>query len=244
MVEGTKRVLLVDDHPLFRQGLAVALRNDVGLAVIGEVGSAEQALELARRIDFDIAVVDMLMPTTSGISLTAELFELQPRCRVLGLSMVDDPGLIADMLRARACGFAIKTQSTDDILDAIRQVLGGLRYLPPGVSHDEVDAELGGVDPDRIMGFGFMWAPPSVLVDAIGAARTITLLEQAKLPVPTVVVDAATHQRPLFNEPAADHSRFFAVAAPSAGHVHRDRSASPRPESSSIATEPQLSVAR
>ncbi len=82
------------------------------------------------------------MPTTSGISLTSELFELQPRCRVLGLSVIDDPGLIADMLRAHACGFAVKTQPIAEIVDALRQVLGGLRYLPPGVSRNAVDAEL------------------------------------------------------------------------------------------------------
>jgi DNA-binding NarL/FixJ family response regulator len=56
--------------------------------------------------------------------------------------VIDDPGLIADMLRAHACGFASKTQEVSEILDAIRQVLGGIRYLPPRVSRDAVDAEL------------------------------------------------------------------------------------------------------
>ena len=68
-------------------------------------------------------------------------------------------------------------------------------------------------DIDRIMGFGFNWAPPSVLVDAIGPGRTIVMLEKAKLPVPTPILEAATHQRPLFNEPSVDSSRFFVVAA-------------------------------
>ena len=68
-------------------------------------------------------------------------------------------------------------------------------------------------DVDRIMGFGFNWAPPSVFVDAIGPSRTVILLERAKLPVPAAVLDAATHQRALFNEPSVDTSRFFTVAA-------------------------------
>ena len=67
-------------------------------------------------------------------------------------------------------------------------------------------------DVDRIMGFGFNWAPPSVLVDAIGARRTIGLLEQAKLPVPRVVVDAAEKSLHLFDEPAVDRGRFFFAA--------------------------------
>jgi 3-hydroxyacyl-CoA dehydrogenase len=66
-------------------------------------------------------------------------------------------------------------------------------------------------DVDRIMGFGFNWAPPSVLVDAIGPARTITMLQQAKLPVPPSILEAAQHQRALFNEPV-DSSRFFIAA--------------------------------
>ncbi len=136
------RIILVDDHPLFRQGLLVALRREQDLDVVGDVGSAGEAIELAKSMMFDLAVVDVLMPTTSGISLTSELFEHQPTCRVLGLSVIDDPGLIADMLRAHACGFATKTQQIDEILDAIRQVLGGLRYLPPRVSRDAVEAEL------------------------------------------------------------------------------------------------------
>jgi DNA-binding NarL/FixJ family response regulator len=67
---------------------------------------------------------------------------VQPSCRVLGLSVIDDPGLIADMFRAKACGFASKTQEVSEIVDAIQQVLGGLRYLPPRISRDAVDAEI------------------------------------------------------------------------------------------------------
>ncbi len=68
-------------------------------------------------------------------------------------------------------------------------------------------------DIDRIMGFGFCWAPPGLLVDAIGAARAIAMLEQAQLPVPESIALSARHQRPIFDEPAVDARRFFAVAA-------------------------------
>jgi 3-hydroxyacyl-CoA dehydrogenase len=67
-------------------------------------------------------------------------------------------------------------------------------------------------DVDRIMGFGFNWAPPSVLVDAIGAARTIQLLEHEQLPVPAVIAEAASASRPLFTEPSVDSGRFFVAA--------------------------------
>jgi DNA-binding NarL/FixJ family response regulator len=135
-------VALVDDHPLFRQGLAAVLNREQDLAVICEAGDAEHALEQARRFELDAAVIDVLMPEMSGISLASELLELQPRCKILGLSAVEEPGLIADMLRARACGFALKSQSSAEIVEALRQVLDGMRYLPPGISHELIDAEL------------------------------------------------------------------------------------------------------
>jgi two-component system, NarL family, response regulator NreC len=135
-------VVIVDDHPLFRQGLAVALRREPDLHVIGEAGDATGALDLVRNFEFDVAVVDVLMPEMSGISLASELFGVQPRCKILGLSVIDDPGLIADMLRAHACGFALKSQPISEIVEALHLVLGGVRYLPPAVSRDAVDAEL------------------------------------------------------------------------------------------------------
>lgn len=135
-------VAVIDDHPLFRKGLIAALRGELDFEVIGEAGDAASALQLARDRKLDAAVIDVLMPERSGISLASELIEIQPGCKLLALSVIDDPGLIADMLRAHAAGFAVKTQPIREIVDAIRQVLGGLRYLPPGVSRDAVDAEL------------------------------------------------------------------------------------------------------
>ncbi|MBA3818295.1 MAG: 3-hydroxyacyl-CoA dehydrogenase family protein [Deltaproteobacteria bacterium] len=94
--------------------------------------------------------------------------------------------------------------------DLLRQVVLGYISYGLGLVGEVVERPR---DVDRIMGFGFNWAPPSVLVDAIGPGRTIVMLEQAKLPVPLAILDAATHQRALFNEPAVDTSRFFVIAA-------------------------------
>jgi DNA-binding NarL/FixJ family response regulator len=138
------RVALVDDHPLFLQGLAAVLSKESQLEIVGEATNAEDALTLARTHELDVAVLDILMPGSSGISLASELYELQPSCRVLGLSVIDEPGLIADMLRARACGYALKTQPVSEIVEAIMQVIGGLRYLPPTVSADQIETELAG----------------------------------------------------------------------------------------------------
>ncbi len=94
--------------------------------------------------------------------------------------------------------------------DVLRQILLGYVSYGLGLVGKVVRKPR---DIDRIMAFGFNWAPPSVIVDAIGAARTIALLERYRLPVPQAVVDSARHQRALFAEPAVDRARFFPLAA-------------------------------
>ena len=141
-LEGKLRLFLVDDHPLFRTGLGYALTRSAGFVVVGEAGTAGEALAAIDSAQPDVAIVDVLLPSVSGVSLVGELATRCPGIRTLALSVVDEPGLIADMLRAGASGFALKTQSPDQIVEAVRTVVGGLRYLPPEVSRAAIDAEL------------------------------------------------------------------------------------------------------
>jgi 3-hydroxyacyl-CoA dehydrogenase len=92
----------------------------------------------------------------------------------------------------------------------LRRVMLGYISYGLGLVGEVVDRPS---DIDRIMGYGFRWAPPGLLVDAIGPGRTIVLLEKARLPVPAPIIDSAVHMRPLFSEPAVDGSRFFVDAA-------------------------------
>jgi DNA-binding NarL/FixJ family response regulator len=132
----------VDDHPLYRHALGVIVQAEPDLELVGSVGSALEAMELAHQVQFDLAIVDVLMPITSGFTLCSELLDQCPGCKILILSAVDDPGLIADLFRGGACGFALKSQEPAEIMDAIHAVLGGLRYVAPAVSRAVGDAEL------------------------------------------------------------------------------------------------------
>ena len=136
------QIAIVDDHPLFREGLSLALRDVPALDVVGQAGNAQEALALAAQTALDLAVVDILMPVVSGISLAAQMLSVRPTCKILALSVIDEPVLIADMLRAGAGGYAFKTQPTTEIVEAIHAVLGGIRYLPPRVSRDAIASEL------------------------------------------------------------------------------------------------------
>jgi DNA-binding NarL/FixJ family response regulator len=140
----SSQVMLVDDHPLFRAGLAQLLAFQPDLHVAAEVGTPAEAVEIAAREPIDIAVLDVLMPTTSGVSLAAQLLDVRPSCKLLALSAIDEPAMIAAMLRSGASGYAIKTQNPHDIITAIRTVLAGEPYLPPSVSRDEVMARVHG----------------------------------------------------------------------------------------------------
>lgn len=137
------RIAIVDDHPLFRRGLGATLEHEAEFTIVGEVGSALEACALARVAVIDLAIVDVMMPETSGLTLCTELLVIQPACKILVLSVIDEPGLIADILRAGASGYALKTQSVPEILTAIRQVLGGVRYLPTSVPREAIEAALG-----------------------------------------------------------------------------------------------------
>lgn len=132
------QTLLVDDHPLFRAGLALAIDREPDLQVAAEVGNSAEACDVLRRMPIDIAVIDVLMPKTNGISLATELLEVRHEVKILALSVLDEPVMIAAMLRAGASGYALKTQPPSEIIAAIREVLTGQIYLPPRVSREAV----------------------------------------------------------------------------------------------------------
>lgn len=130
--------MLVDDHPLFRAGLAMSLQHEPDLSVVGEAGSPAEAVAILQSTAVDIAVIDVLMPSSSGVSLAPLLIEVQPACKILALSVLDEPAMIATMLQAGAAGYALKSQTASEIMNAMRVVLGGECYLPPEVSSSAV----------------------------------------------------------------------------------------------------------
>jgi len=131
-------VLLVDEQPILRSGLAHVLDRERDLVVAGEAGTAIAALDLVRAASFDLAIVDVLMPDATGISLARAIIAACPSLRVIGLSVLDDPSVIASMLRAGATGYVLKTQSTEHVVTAVRDVLAGRRYLPPLIAAEVV----------------------------------------------------------------------------------------------------------
>lgn len=127
------RVLVVDDHPLFRAGLCAVLDREPDFEVAAQVGTLEEAMHVIGSQPVDLAIVDILLPNGDGIQVTRKLRERAQDLSVLGLSVLDEPIRVAELLRAGAVGFVHKTQPVTEILDAMRRTLAGDRYLCPAL---------------------------------------------------------------------------------------------------------------
>jgi DNA-binding NarL/FixJ family response regulator len=122
-------ILLVDDHPVTRQGVAVLINQQPDLTVCGEADSAPAAIELIQQCEPDMAIVDLTLKTTGGIELIKHARTLRPEMPVLVMSMHDESLYAERALRAGASGYIMKQEASDRILTAIRQVLSGELYL-------------------------------------------------------------------------------------------------------------------
>lgn len=128
------RILIVDDHPIVRLGIRQMLSADRGLSVCGEADSAEAALQLAKRSEADLAIVDLSLGDVTGLELIRQLHEAVPQVAVLVLSMHDEALFAERTLRAGARGYIMKHEAIDGLVGAIRHVLSGRIYVSERMS--------------------------------------------------------------------------------------------------------------
>ena len=125
------RVLLVDDHPVVRSGYLRLLEQIGDISVVGEAGDAAAAYESFRETRPDVTVADLSLPGTSGVELIRTILQYDADARVLAFSMHEDPPLIRRVLDAGARGFVGKGAAPEQLVDAVRAVHRGERYLAP-----------------------------------------------------------------------------------------------------------------
>lgn len=130
----SKRLLIVDDHPLFREGLKAILRRDPSFAVVGEAGGYAEALRAAKACRPDLAVLDISLPDRSGIQLARELRQMLPELGVLMVSMHAKADYVAEALKVGALGYLTKDAATDNLLSGLRAVAAGQPWLDPTLS--------------------------------------------------------------------------------------------------------------
>ncbi len=148
-MEDAVRVLIADDHPLFREGMRGRLDRVADVVVVGEAATGDEAVEMARRLEPDVILMDIKMPGLNGIEATREILQAIPRVGVLMLTMFEDDDSVFAAMRAGAKGYLLKGSGGEEVVHAIRAVASGEVVFGPGVA-------------ERIMGF-FCAPKPTVM---------------------------------------------------------------------------------
>ncbi|WP_160034958.1 response regulator transcription factor [Paenibacillus sp. An7] len=133
-MERNIKVLLVDDHEMVRIGLAAVLDTEEGIEVIGEAGSGEEGLRLAKEYKPDVVLMDLVMDGMDGIETTRELLKLQPDCKVIVLTSYLDDEKMYPVIEAGAFSYLLKTSRATEIADAIRAADRGQSVLESQVA--------------------------------------------------------------------------------------------------------------
>jgi DNA-binding NarL/FixJ family response regulator len=129
-----KRIVIIDDHPLFRKGLEELIHSDNSFAVCGEAGSAAEAMDVIRELNPDLAIVDLSLPGANGIELIKNIRAEYPKLPILVLSMHDESLYALRALRAGADGYVMKHEAMANVIQAIHEVLNGRPYLSPAMA--------------------------------------------------------------------------------------------------------------
>ncbi len=128
------KILLVDDHALFREGLRTLLSVQPDFSVVGEASNGEEAVRLAVERQPGIVLMDLRMPVLDGVSATRRLHQVLPGCRVIVLTTFDDDEYVFDGLRAGAVGYLLKDASSDKLFEAIHAAARGEYFMLPSIT--------------------------------------------------------------------------------------------------------------
>ncbi|MGH2551711.1 MAG: response regulator transcription factor [Thermomicrobiales bacterium] len=142
-----KRVLIIDDHPIFRHGITTMINREDDLEVCGEASTAPMGLERMRRLNPDIIVLDISIPGSNGIELLKSIRAEAPHIPMLVLSMHDESLYAARAIRAGALGYVMKLEAVDSILSAIRKVVEKEPYISPKYRDRLILDAVGGHEP-------------------------------------------------------------------------------------------------
>lgn len=135
----TIRILVADDHAVVCKGLRALLEAEPDFEVVGEVHDGLEVLPMVSRAKPDILLLDIMMPGLNGLEVARQVHQRQPQTRVVVLSMHSSEAYVLEALRNGAAGYLLKQSTEEDLVQGIRQVLSGQRYLSPPLTERAVE---------------------------------------------------------------------------------------------------------
>jgi len=132
-------VVLAEDHQLVRQGLKALLQAEPDLEVVGEAADGVEAMELTRRLQPDVLVLDLMIPRLFGVDVIRQVRQSARKTKIVVLSMHADESFVRESLRAGAYGYVLKESSAEELTRAVRAALAGRRHLSPPLADRAIE---------------------------------------------------------------------------------------------------------
>jgi two-component system response regulator NreC len=129
------RLIIADDHEIYRDGLKFMLKKETEFEVVGEAANGKSLISISQQLEPDVILTDIIMPVIDGIAATKIITQNQPAVNIIALSMLEQDNLIVDMLEAGAKGYLIKNADKEEIREAIKSVYKNIPYYCRSTSH-------------------------------------------------------------------------------------------------------------
>lgn len=191
------RVLIADDHRIFRQGLRSLLEKEPDLRVAAESDNGREAVATVEREAIDLAIMDISMPGLNGIEATRKLLAVRPSIRILGLSMHADRRFVSEMLKAGAVGFVSKDSAFEELVQAIRTVLSGKVYLSPAVAGVVIDDYIRRAEPGERNAFSALTVREREVLQLMAEGRNT---KQIAMDLQVSIKTVETHRRQIMEK--------------------------------------------
>jgi DNA-binding NarL/FixJ family response regulator len=166
------RVLIVDDHKIFREGLKSMLEKKPDIEVIGEAENGREALRMFQELLPDIVIMDIVMPDMNGVEATRHISADPSNAKIIGLSMHEDGRFAAEMLKAGASGFLLKDCAFEELVDAINIVKANGIYLSSKIKESMLKDYVGFLSKDNLSGFSVLSAREQEVLKCIAEGKS------------------------------------------------------------------------